>query len=76
MDGEIVTRILAQYANCYPPLIDFKQAAEIAHVPVGTIRDFSSRKLFEGFRTKAGRRVLLDRDAFIHFILNRESDGN
>ena len=72
MDGANIDQIRSQYALKYPPLIDFKQAAEIAHAPIGTIHDFSSRKLFDGFRTKVGRRVLLDLSAFVTFILTRE----
>ena len=76
MDGKDIERICASYAQQFPPLITFKQAAEIAHVPLGTVYDYSSRRLFDGFRTKVGRHVLLDLAAFVTFILTHNKPQN
>lgn len=62
-------RLLAEYRQKFPPLITLSQAAEIAHVPLATAYDWSARKVFDGFKFKPGRSVLLSRDAFIEFLL-------
>ncbi len=62
-------RVFAEYREKFPALITLPQAAEIAHVPLATAYDWSSRGAFDGFKFKPGRGVLLSRDAFIEFLL-------
>jgi excisionase family DNA binding protein len=62
------TTCLEEYARHYPPLITSEQAARIAQVPVATVYDWSSRGLFDSFKTKRGRRIRLNRDAFVQFL--------
>lgn len=61
--------VMAEYANRYPPLITVEQAAEIAHVPIATIHAWSSDGAFDGFKVHRGRRILLQRDCFVRFVL-------
>lgn len=72
-DGTAVDRALAEYAGKYPPYIVVEQAAEIAQVPAGTIYDWSSRGLLDPFKTKRGRRIRLNRDAFVQFLFHTHS---
>jgi excisionase family DNA binding protein len=65
---------LEEYARKYQPLITVEQAAEIAQVPRGTIYDWSSRGLFNGFKSQRGRRIRLSRDAFLRFLFNNQSE--
>lgn len=66
----IATGMYDEYATRYQPLITLAEAAEIARCPLGTIYDWSSRGLFSAFKTKRGRRVLLDRNKFLRFLLD------
>ena len=61
--------IIAEYANCYDPLIQVEEAAKIAHVPPATIHSWSSAGRLDGFKLRSGRRVLFHRDAFVRFVL-------
>ena len=71
MSGNDTEASIREYSQKYPPLILINQAAEIAQVPVGTIYDWSSRGLLDGFKTKRGRRVRLNRDAFLRFLFQK-----
>ena len=73
MSSDDSDRILRNFAEKYPPLITIGEAAEIARVPVDTIYDWSHRGLLDNFKSKRGRRVLFDRDAFVRFILDGSS---
>ncbi len=69
-------RIFDEYRKKFPPLITLSEAAEIAHVPLGTAYDWSSRGRLDGFKFKPGRSVLLARDAFIEYLLkSADSDA-
>lgn len=63
--------IIAEYATIYRPLITVEQAAEIAHVPVGTIHAWSSAGRLHAFKVRCGRRVLFHRDAFVRYVLGQ-----
>ena len=70
MSNDDVLRIIADFANKYPPLITIPDAAAIArHDSTGTIYDWSSRKLLDTIKVESGRRVLLLRDGFVRFLL-------
>ena len=60
---------LDEYRANYPPWITVEQAAAIAGVPRGTLYDWSSNRLFDGFKAKRGRRIRLHRDSFIRFLV-------
>lgn len=61
--------VMAEYANRYPPLISVEQAAEIAHAPPATIHGWSADGAFDGFKARSGRRILLQRDCFVRYVL-------
>ena len=63
--------LLAEYRDKYPPLITLPEGSVIARSPMGTMYEWSHQGLFDGFKIRAGRRVLLQRDAFIRFLLSR-----
>ncbi len=69
MDDAKVNAIVASYADKFSRLILAEEAAAIAGIPVKTIHDWSSRGLFDGFKFKMGRRIRLDRDAFVRFLV-------
>ena len=71
MDRDHIEKIINEYASSYAPIISTKDAAEIADRPLGTIYDWSSRGLFDGFKVKCGRHLRLGRDAFIRFLLTQ-----
>ena len=66
MDADDLDR---EYAAKYQPLILLAEAAEIARRPLGTIYDWSSQGLFDGFKVKQGRVALLGRKAFLRFLM-------
>lgn len=71
-----IYELVAEYRRIYPPLITLPEAAEIARVPLATVHDWSSRGLLDGFKSKRGRRVLLELEAFVRFVVNAPtSDG-
>ena len=73
MDSSLTEHVVAEYAQQYPALITFQQAAEIASVELGTIYDWSSRGLFDGYKHRCGRYARLVRNEFIQFLLDIES---
>ena len=73
MSDDEITPIIAEFRQQYPALISFDQAARIAQTPKGTIEDHSSRGLFDAFKSRYGKRCLLGRDAFVRFLLTRDS---
>lgn len=68
MDGSLTEDVVADYAQHYPALITFKQAAAIANVELGTIYDWSSRGLLDAFKSRRGRYARLVRDRYIQFL--------
>jgi hypothetical protein len=69
MDDARVKATVEQYAELYQPLITADDAADIARIPLGTVHDWSSRGFFDGFKSKRGRRILLNRDDFVRFLV-------
>ena len=65
-----IERISACFAEKYDLLITVEEAAAIARVPEGTVRDWSSRGVLDQFKTRRGRRVLFDRDGFVRWLLD------
>jgi Helix-turn-helix domain len=62
--------LLKQFSERYPPLINIKEAAEIARVPSPqSIYFWSSSGVLDACKVKCGRRVLFKRDAFVRFVL-------
>lgn len=70
-----IEAIVAEYARRYEPLIRVEEAAEIARAPIGTIHAWSSYGRMDGFKVRAGRRVLFHRDAFVRFVLGGNAAG-
>ncbi|MEI8194725.1 MAG: hypothetical protein WCI73_02330, partial [Phycisphaerae bacterium] len=60
MTNSDVSRIVAEFRKDYPALISLLQAATIAQCPLGTVYDWSSRKLLDDFKIRIGKRCLLD----------------
>lgn len=67
--------LVAEYRKNYRPLITLPEAAEIARVPLATVHDWSSRGLLDAFKSKRGRRVLLELEAFVRFVVNTPATG-
>ena len=68
MSDNDLEKILLEYAGKYPAYLLVAQAAEIAQVPLGTIYDWSSRGLFDAFKTQRGRRIRPNRESFVRFL--------
>ncbi len=75
MTNDIVDDCIRAFAQQYPPLIDFEQAATIARRSLNTIYDWSSRGLLDGFKMKPGKHCLLALDGFVRFLMQRRGDG-
>jgi len=69
MSPQDVERIVQQYAD-FPPLLTTEQAATIAQRAVATIHDWSHRGLLDAIKVRRGRRLLLDRDGFVRFLVS------
>jgi hypothetical protein len=54
----------------YPPILTIAEAAELARVPVGTIRDWRSRGLLDDCSRRIGRQVRFIRDRLIKQLFN------
>lgn len=63
-----VEKSLREYAQKYRTHITLSEGAEIARRSIKTIYNWSSQGLFDGFKHKRGRLVLLTRDDFILFL--------
>ncbi|MEX2387228.1 MAG: hypothetical protein WD534_05060 [Phycisphaeraceae bacterium] len=72
MISDEISPYLDEYARQYPPLINFKQAAEIAQRPLATIYDWSSQGYFDEYKKPCGRERRLIRDRFVRFMLDLE----
>jgi len=64
----------ADGANAYPAILTLAQAAALAQVPLGTIRDWRSRGLLAGCSSRPGKQVRIWRDRFIKFLFNNGVD--
>jgi hypothetical protein len=69
MDADLIENTIKDFQQKFPPLITFDQASEIAHVPKGTLYEWSSRGLRDSFKTKPGVHVLLVLTAFVRFLM-------
>jgi hypothetical protein len=67
-DGEIAIALGVHGADLYPPILTVPQAAALAQVPLGTIRDWRSRGLLADCSHKCGREVRIWRDRFIKHL--------
>ena len=54
----------------YPPILNVEAAAELAHVPRGTIYDWSSRGELDGCANKKGKRLRILRDRFVRYLFD------
>lgn len=75
-DSEIASALSAAGADIYPPILSLGQAAALAQVPLGTIRDWRSRGLLSECSYRRGREVRVWRDRFIKFIFGSEQKRN
>jgi hypothetical protein len=58
------------WASLFPPVLDVKQAAQLAKVPVRTIYDWSSRRRLDDCASRQGKRLLILRDRFVQYLFN------
>ncbi len=73
IDPNEIEIVVTEYAEMYPALINFLQAAEIAHATLQSIYDASSRGDFDGLKISRGKKRLLMRDAFVRHLLARSA---
>jgi hypothetical protein len=73
MDDQTIQTIISKYAALYPPLILVEDAAAIARVPTKTIHDWSSQGFFDAFKSKTGRRLRLNLDDFVRFLISQRA---
>lgn len=60
----------AVWAEKFPPILTITQAADLAQVSVGTLRDWRSRGLLRGCSRRNGKHVRFFRDRLVDFIFN------
>lgn len=69
-DGEVADMFGdPAWSAVFPPLLSVAQAAALAHVPVATIYDWSSRGLLINCARKRGKRLNIMRNRFVRFLL-------
>lgn len=61
------------WAEKFPPILNVEQAAELAHVPKATIYDWSSRRQLRGCSRRVGKRLRINRDRFVAFLMDSPS---
>jgi hypothetical protein len=72
-DDEISRALSREHsANKYPPILTMQQAAALAQIPLGTLRDWRSRGLRSGCSMRRGREVRVWRDRFIKFLFGED----
>ena len=59
-----------EWSKKFPPLLDADEAATLAHVPLATIYDWSSRGLLDNCAHKR-HRLQIVRNRFIRFLLEK-----
>ena len=75
MSEDNVLRLIAQYAQQFPPLITLAEAVVIARDDTpDTIYQWSAGGRFDEFKSKPGKYVLLDRDSFVRFLATQNLD--
>jgi hypothetical protein len=55
----------------YGPILKLEEAADLLRVPVGTLRDWRSRRLLPGCTRKLGREVRFLRNRLIKQVFNQ-----
>lgn len=58
----------------FPPVLTTVEAASLLRLPVGTLRDWRSRWLLNGYGRRAGKHVLYFRDRLLKKIFNEGLD--
>ena len=56
------------WSEKFPPLLNVRQAADLAQVPLATIYDWSSRGHLECCSSRVGKHLRIQRDRFIAFL--------
>lgn len=69
-DTEIAHAFQGVWSTRYPPILNVEQAAQLAHVSVNTIYDWSSRGLLYRCAHKKGKHLRLFRDLFVRFLFS------
>lgn len=62
----------ADGADTYPAILTLAQAAALAQVPLGTIREWRSRGRLAGCSNRPGKQVRIWRDRFIQFLFDNK----
>jgi phage terminase Nu1 subunit (DNA packaging protein) len=70
MDRQNAEEVVQKYLQKYDIVITFEKAAEIARLPLATVYDWSSRGLFNSFRSKKGRHVRLHTEAYVRWLVS------
>jgi hypothetical protein len=60
------------WSSRFPPILDLEQAAELARVPLETLRSWRSRGLLGDCSHKPGKRVLIVRDRFVAWLFGSD----
>lgn len=63
-------KIVEQFAQEFPPLLNVQQASQLAQVSTKTIYDWSSRGELDHIKRRCGRRLRIKRDGFVRYLLN------
>ena len=67
-DAEINRAFTGAWGDVYPPVLNLRQAAELADVSTRTLYDWSYRGLLTGCASRKGKRLRIFRDRFIRFL--------
>lgn len=59
------------WANRFPPILTFEQAADLLQMPVDTLRDWRSRGLLDECSRRLGKRVRFVRDRLLKQCFNQ-----
>jgi excisionase family DNA binding protein len=72
-DEELRAAFDSEWGLKFPPVLNVRQAAELAQVPVATIYDWSSRKQLTSCARRVGRHLRIHRDRFLTHIFSANS---
>ena len=54
----------------FPPILTLEEAGDLLRIPVGTLRDWHSRRLLDGCARKLGKEVRFIRDRLLKRVFN------
>lgn len=60
------------WAERYPPVLNFEQAAALLQVPIGTLREWRAKGQLASCCRRVGKRLFIHRDRLVEYVFNKK----